>query len=266
MTPAERLAAARRGLTAAVERHARMIETWPAIDVPIPGSAWTARDATVHLAGSHHRHLGYVSGDTLPAVTLDKELLDARTRGQIAENAEADPKMLAEQIRDGFAELLAVTAPVPADRPIAYHAGLTPNLAELTCVLLGEYLLHGYDVATALRLPWPIDPDQAALVVAAYRMVYRLTFQPAAAAGLRASYRLEIPGTAPFHVTVADGSYEEPSHPPSIDCVIAADPVTALLVQSGRLSQWPAVALGRLTFAGPHPELGPRFAELFVFP
>jgi hypothetical protein len=45
----------------------------------------------------------------------------------------------------------------------------------------------------------------------------------------------------------------------------AADPVTALLVQAGRLSQWPAVALGSLTFAGPHPELGPRFAELFVF-
>jgi uncharacterized protein (TIGR03083 family) len=266
VTAAERLATARHGLTAAVERYARMVETLPAIDVPIPGSAWTARDATVHLAGSHHRHLGYVSGDTPPAATLDKELLDARTRGQIAENAEADPKMLADQIRHGFAELLAVTAPVPADRAIAYHAGLTPNLAELTCVLLGEYLLHGYDVATALRLPWPIDPEQAALVVAGYRMAYRLTFQPAAAAGLRASYRLEIPGTAPFHVTVADGAYEEPARPPSIDCVIAADPVTALLVQSGRLSQWPAVALGRLTFAGPHPEFGPRFAELFVFP
>lgn len=266
MTPAEHLAAARRGLTAAVERYARMIETLPAIDVPIPGSAWTALDATVHLAGSHHRHLGYVSGETSPAATLDKEVLDARARAQIAENAEADPKMLADQIRDGFAELLAATAPVPADRPIAYHGGLTPNLAELTCVLLGEYLLHGYEVATALGLPWPIDPEQAALVVTAYRMAYRLTFQPAAAAGLRASFQLEIPGTAPFHVTVADGAYEEPARPPSVDCFIAADPVTALLVQSGRLSQWTAVALGRLTFAGPHPELGPRFAELFVFP
>ena len=45
-----------------------------------------------------------------------------------------------------------------------------------------------------------------------------------------------------------------------------ADPVTALLVQSGRLSQWPAIALGRLTFTGDRPEIGPGFAELFVFP
>jgi len=266
VTPAERLAAARRGLTATVERYARMIETQPALDVPIPGSAWTARDATVHLSGSHRRQLGYVRGDAAPAATLDKELLDARTRGQIAENDEADPKMLAEQIRRGFTEHLADTTGVPADRRIAYHAGLTPDFAELTCILLGEYVVHGYDVATALCRPWPIDAEQAALVVAAYRMAYRPTFQPAAAAGLRACYRLAIPGTAPFHVTVADGVYDEPAHPPSIDCEIIADPVTALLLQTGRLSQWPAVALGRLTFAGPHPELGPRFAELFVFP
>ena len=47
---------------------------------------------------------------------------------------------------------------------------------------------------------------------------------------------------------------------------ISADPVTALLVITGRVSQWPAVALGRLVFSGPRPELGPRFADLFVFP
>jgi hypothetical protein len=34
----------------------------------------------------------------------------------------------------------------------------------------------------------------------------------------------------------------------------------------GRLSHWPAIALGQLTFAGDRPELGPRFADLFVFP
>jgi hypothetical protein len=44
------------------------------------------------------------------------------------------------------------------------------------------------------------------------------------------------------------------------------DPVTALLVITGRLSQWPAIARGRLTFTGHRPELGPRFADLFVFP
>jgi hypothetical protein len=42
--------------------------------------------------------------------------------------------------------------------------------------------------------------------------------------------------------------------------------VAALLVIGGRLSQWPAIALGRLRFTGDRPELGPRFADLFVFP
>ena len=35
---------------------------------------------------------------------------------------------------------------------------------------------------------------------------------------------------------------------------------------SGRLSRWAAIALGRITFSGDHPEIGPRFNDLFVFP
>jgi hypothetical protein len=65
---------------------------------------------------------------------------------------------------------------------------------------------------------------------------------------------------------IADHIYGEPVAPPFVDCTVSADPVTALLIQSGRLSQWPAIALGRLTFTGECPQLGPRFAELFVFP
>jgi len=95
---------------------------------------------------------------------------------------------------------------------------------------------------------------------------YSAIFRPAASAGLEATYRVEVAGTDPFHARVADGTYTEPEAPGSIDCVISADPVTALLVITGRLKQWPAIALGRLKFTGDRPELGPRFADLFVFP
>ncbi len=42
--------------------------------------------------------------------------------------------------------------------------------------------------------------------------------------------------------------------------------MTELLVISKRLTQWQAIALGKLTFTGDRPEIGPRFADLFVFP
>ena len=260
------LAAARDGLTITVERYARLVEAQSDTSTRIPASEWTVRDAAVHLAGSNHRHIALANGGGSTATTLDKRDLDTRTRRHNAENPEADPKALANQIRDGFAEFLEVTATVPANRLIAYHGGLRPTLARMACVLLGEYVLHGYDIAAAVGSPWPIDPGHAALAVDSYRMAYPLIFQPPAAAGLRATYRIDVPGAVPFFVRIADGTYEELAAPPSIDCVISADPVTALMVRSGRLSQWPAVALGRLTFTGACPEIGPRFAELFVFP
>ena len=266
MEPRDILAAARGGLALVVEECARLVETQPQTSIPIPGSDWTVRDAAVHLIGANHRHIAYVRGGATGSATLDKEHFDARTRSQNHENPESDPKKLAGEMRDGFEQLVAATAAAPADQPIAYHAGLRPTLATLTSILLGEYLLHGYDVAGAVGQPWPIDPEHAALVVAAYRLAYGLMFQPEAAAGLQATYRINVPATDPFFVRVTDGTYEEIAAPPSVDCTISCDPVTALMVQSGRIKQWPAIALGRLTFTGDRPEVGPRFADLFVFP
>jgi hypothetical protein len=97
-------------------------------------------------------------------------------------------------------------------------------------------------------------------------MVYPLTFRPRAAVGLQATFHIDVAGTEPFFVRIADHVYGEPVAPPFVDCTVSADPVTTLLIQSGRLSQWPAIALGRLTFTGERPEVGPRFADLFVFP
>jgi hypothetical protein len=51
-----------------------------------------------------------------------------------------------------------------------------------------------------------------------------------------------------------------------VDCTITADPVAFLLVGSGRLSQWDAIALGLLEAGGDRPELALGFTDLFLFP
>jgi uncharacterized protein (TIGR03083 family) len=268
MQPSEILAAAREGWTDMAERCARLVEDLEDTSIPIPGSEWTVREAAIHLAAGPRRVGQFATGQIdMSAVMLDKEVHAARMRSMLADNPESDPKKLAEQIREGYAFLMEATAAVPADQPVAYFAGLRPNVADITSVNLGEPLLHGYDVATAVGVPWPIDPEHAALAVGGYlRVLYSLLFQPAASTGLEATYRVEVEGTDTFHARIANGTYAQAEAPGSVDCVISADPVTALLVISGRLSQWAAIALGRLTFTGDRPELGPRFADLFVFP
>jgi uncharacterized protein (TIGR03083 family) len=266
MEPGELLAAAREAFTVTVERYAQLVESVWDTSIAILASEWTVRDAAVHLAGSNHRMAALADGQASTVPTVDKQFLDARARKLIAENPETDGKKLADQIREGLERVMAVTATAAGDQPIVYHGGLQLNLAELLSLYLGEYLLHGYDVAVAVGTPWPIDPGYAALGVAGYRACYSGIFNPAFAAELEATYRLDTAGTKPFFVRIGAGTYDEPVAPQSIDCVISADPVTALLVMSGRLSQWAAIALGRLSFSGDRPEIGPRFTDLFVFP
>lgn len=261
------LAAAGDGLADMGERYAQLVEAQDDTRIAIPGSAWTVRDAAAHLASGTKRYAGLLRGEyDISAIPADKKYLDARAHQLIAANPETDPKKLAGQIREGFDDLLTATAAVSADQPIAWYAGLRPNAAGLVAIYLGEPLLHGYDIATAVRVPWPIDPGYAALAVGAYPVMYPVVFQPSAAAGLEATYRIEIAGTEPLSAHVAGGTYDHRPAGPATDCVISADPVTALMVISGRLSRWPAIALGGLRFTGPRPEIGPRFFDLFVFP
>ena len=266
MEPGEILAAARDGFTVTVERYAELLESVRDTSIAIPGSEWTVRDAAVHVAGGTQRMVALANGEASAVPSNDKDFLAARARKLIDENPETDAGKLAQEIRDRCARIMAVTATLSGDQPIAFHAGVQLNLAQLVALYLGEYLLHGYDIATAVGTPWPIDPGYAAVAVGGFRPCYRSIFKLSLADGLDAGYRLDTAGIDPFFVRINDANCEAPGAPGHVDCVIAADPVTALLVMSGRLSQWAAVALGRLTFSGDRPEIGPRFHDLFVFP
>jgi hypothetical protein len=48
--------------------------------------------------------------------------------------------------------------------------------------------------------------------------------------------------------------------------VISADPVAFLLVMSGRLGQWAAIALGLMSASGDRPELALGMTGLFRYP
>jgi putative sterol carrier protein len=90
---------------------------------------------------------------------------------------------------------------------------------------------------------------------------------PKTAQGLNAGFGIEIRGGGEFTVRFTDGAYGvEPAGSLPIDCTISADPAAFLLVGTGRLSQWPAIALGRYSPGGPDPQLALRFVDLFLYP
>jgi hypothetical protein len=261
------LTAARAALDEQAHRTADLVRSLPDTATAIPRSEWTIREAAVHLATGAALYAEIATGTPSPIDSLEKEAVGAFAAGLIADIPETDPGKLAHIMTSAAGRLLDATANRPGDQSTVWHAGFPLDLAGLVCIILGEHLIHGYDMAVAASRPWPIDPGHAGLVLFGYGPIYSLILNPATTAHLTASYQIELSGGDAFIVRFTDGAYSlEPAGSGPIDCTISADPVAFLLVGSGRLPQHAAIALGLLTTAGNRPDLALGFKDLFIYP
>jgi hypothetical protein len=134
-------------------------------------------------------------------------------------------------------------------------------------LLVGEQILHGYDVAKTVRRRWPISTADAALMLHAVTAMLPLAVNHQTARGFTASYEVRARGAPRFVVRFRDGvATVEPAGGQAVDCRLSADPVDLMLVAYGRTSQWGPIACGRLRAWGRKPWLGLKFTSLFVNP
>jgi len=267
MDPTTVLPEARSALETAARRTAELIRPLSDLNVPIPDSAWTVREAAAHLVNSTGVHRDIAEGTPSPFESLAPEAVAAANAGRLADIPEGDPHKLAGLLTEAVADFLESTAHRSGHDGVAFHTGLPLDLAALTCISLGELVLHGYDMATAVGSAWPINSHDAQLVLYGYRSYLGGLVQPQMAGGLTASYAIELDGGGSFVVHFVDGQYRtETVSPEPADCTISADPVALLLAASGRITQWEAIALGTFRAEGSRPDLALNFMNLFAYP
>jgi SCP-2 sterol transfer family/Mycothiol maleylpyruvate isomerase N-terminal domain len=267
MDPTTVLSQARSALEVTAGRTARLIRPLPDLDGRIPGSVWTVREAAVHLVNHAGLHTEIAEGLASPIASVAREALAAENSARIADIPAAGGEQAAALLTDAVAGLLEATANRSGHQPVQFHAGLSLDLAALVCISLGEQLLHGYDIATALGVPWPIEPAQADLVIHGYGPYFGCMVDPELARGVTSGFGIDLRGGSSFTVRFDDGGYRlEPPRSGPVDCTISADPVAFLLMWSGRMSPWEAIALNLYVVDGKEPSLGLRFMELFTHP
>jgi hypothetical protein len=215
--------------------------------------------------------LAGVAGDSLIRDMWD---LGETTILGVKSDPERNPSVLADRIEARAQEYRneCVGADPTAPRPWLVQ-GATVRQATLTYHLLNETVMHGGDIAHAAGRPWAIEPAHAAVVWGRFIVPVLQALDPRAmvnaerAAGLRATYDLQIRGGDRFHFVFNDGvlRIEDPS-PHQVDCHLSADPVAMLMVIWNRQSQWSAIAKGKLLAWGRKPWLGPRFRTLIRNP
>ncbi|MFI1660025.1 maleylpyruvate isomerase family mycothiol-dependent enzyme [Streptomyces sp. NPDC020472] len=234
--------------------------------LPVPRSTWTVGEAAAHLAQANALMADLAAGHERPYGDGTPGSLAEANERALAGFGERSPGPLAEMITERAAAFLAgVEERDPAER-------LSTPLGPMGPAVLGSYLLthmlgHGYDLALALGRPHMLDAHRVGLTLPFMIEAMPRVADPAAVAGLTASFAVRLRGGPGFGVTVTDGAVRTGHEPPARpDCTILTEPVAFLLLGLGRVDPWPVIARGRALGWGRKPWLAPRFPRLFRAP
>ncbi|MGH9278115.1 MAG: SCP2 sterol-binding domain-containing protein [Acidimicrobiales bacterium] len=278
---------ARRYLKAEVSRVVALLRSIKDPAAPAVGE-WSVGDVAMHLSQAWLAVPGLARRDLAAIHAVVPELRDGPpqslvhdiwglgdlTRLGVSSDPERDPAVLADRIEDRAAEYLALAGDgSAADRRTWLVEGTEVGLATLTCHLLNETIVHGWDIATGDGRRWDISRAPAAMVFDGFLVPVLQTLGPRdmvnqeLAVGLRATYELRLRGGSRHVFAFDDGalSVEAPSSRP-VDCIITADPATLLLVVWGRQDQARAIVQRQLVVSGPKAWLGPRLRSLMRNP
>ena len=270
-----------------VQRVTSLLRSISEQEVPAAGQ-WNIAEVAMHLSqawivvpGLARRDLSQIHEvvPSLAGVAGDSPIRDMwdladTTVLAVKSDPERDLKVLADRIEERAQKYLGESAGHSADEPRPWLIeGTTVPLSALTCHLLNETVMHGYDIAHAAGRKWRIEPAHAAMVVRQFFVPVIHTCDPRTfvnaekASGLQATYDIRLRGHDRLSYIFDEGSLtvEEPSTR-RVDCHISADPAAFFMVFWQRQSQWNAIAKGQLMAWGRKPWLGLKFRSLIRNP
>ena len=228
---------------------------------------WTVRDVAAHLAGLMGVYEGFVRGEVDDA---DREVESAVTRIARA-NALAvagRDTMSFDDIVDEFEAAVGSLIDVlgrhdPAEAISLWQA--RPGRPDVVAGLaVSELLVHGDDIARAVRRPWPLPAEAARAAWLQLAWVSPWSLDPVKAEGVDASWVVRLRGGGARWFRIHDGTAEVDTwHGQSIDCTILARPSSLLLVTYGRRPLWREIAKGNFLAWGRRPWIATRVPKLF---
>ena len=257
-------ARARAELPALSQRVAALVRSVPDPEAPIPNSEWRIADAAAHLVCAVGWHIDFARGWHSPIVPGEGAAANAR---MIAELGERQPGRLAKLYLDRVQTYLDLTETLPADKPVYFHYGIVFTLSLVSCLAMGESMVHAYDIAKAARKPWFIDSQAASLFMGAAAPIVPFFLLPDKIRDMTAAFQFQIRGGPSYVVRIEDGrpSVEGVSRGP-VDATISLDPVAAFLLLYGRVTQWSLLPTGKVLVWGRKPLLGMKYGSLQAKP
>jgi uncharacterized protein (TIGR03083 family) len=244
---------------------AAMLRAAGSKDVPIPHLTWTVAQCAAHQVISDHLYVNQVEG---PGAHLTIERTSELNDWSVERAAGLEPAALASDLEASTRRFIATVRELPADATFTWWSGARAPVDTAVALLVGERLVHGWDVGRATGAPWPIPGQDAAIAMAGSFEMMPLLVDPQAARGFSATYEMRLRDSATYELRFEDGALttSRVAGVERADCRISAHPTTLMLLGYGRISQWSAIARGRMFATGRKPWLGMRLGRVLRNP
>jgi uncharacterized protein (TIGR03083 family) len=242
------------GLRQASARVVKVLRTEPDLRALTPGGEWTVRETAVHLICGTRMYAIFLKG--LPTRFQTPYDFSTWNSALFLAMDEERPSVLAGLVEAAVTAFLEESGQHGRDDSHSYQ-GFTMTTGQLSALQCWEYLLHGYDIDTALARPWTCPDRLADQTMLAMSETLGGLINTKAGTGRQARVAIESLSIRICYALRPDGA-ELLAGDSQVDCSISGNPSDLMLWLSGR-ADWDAA---RLSASGEIPELGPVMTEM----
>jgi uncharacterized protein (TIGR03083 family) len=246
-------------LERAIPRVTALLRAVPSGAQRVPHLDWTIAETAAHLWQGVTMYAGLLEGR--PHAWTDIDRRPETNAAMLAEIQERDPTALAALIERDAAPMAAGFRAYGA-KPITFVFGTPASATTALAAIADEFLIHGWDIAQAVGVPWLITPADAIVLTRAACEILPMFVAPEAA-NFQGTYEISLRGgpiiTMSFsdgRLTFAEGKATRP------DCRISTNPSSFLLSAYGRLGRWSPAFKGQILAYGRKPWLALRLPSL----
>ena len=212
---------------------------------------WCAHDIVAHVAAELPRYIAGIRGHAEPA--SDRRGVVEFNTAAVAERRSVPRGTLLEEILQGVALLVREVAERGADQPaVPFDGGALVRGDVTLALLLGEFLVHGWDLAQAASVPWRFSATEASLLLdgGAAVMPGWLTEPARHHSGV---YEMRVRGGTRVRIAFGEGGVRlaAPDEPPAT--VTSGTPEAVVLTSYGRRSPVRFALASRLIVFGRRP-------------
>lgn len=242
---------------------------------------WTVADTAAHVTGIALMYVTLVDEDvpSLPIPGL-AEMVDQTTVDTVADlNAfvlrhfpERDTANLAAALDYAVGAILDATRDVPAATPVPWLGESLVTIAGMVAHLVNELLVHGRDIAIALRRPWVIPEDHAGLYWELFFVGMlglghgSLLDTNARMPGRRIAVSFRSAHAAPSTIVLENGHVRVASDDEPYDVRVTFRPAGFNLMMFGRVGTLAAALRRDVVVGGPRPWLLRPFLRIVHMP